>query len=667
MLMTLRQNRSNRKLTINVASPPVPTAGWDTMSPLANMDPLNAVTLDNWFPQPGFVELRKGFDLHVSIDGPTVTDPVETLMVYQGPDSQSLWAGMDESIWNVTTEGSLGTEVATVGPFQNVRFQWVNFTTSGGEFLWACNGEDDPVYYDGTNWADTTITGITPGDVINVCVHRGRLWLTLKDSLNAAYLPLDSIQGAGTVFRLGDLFDEGGHLLAIGTWSRDGGDGPDDYLVFLTSQGQVAVYSMVDPTDPDGIFLVGVYRIGQPIGRRCLAKVGPDLAVITNEGVQSLASVIAIDRAAQDRASITARIQSAINQVARLTRDDFGWQFISYPKGTMALLNVPVGSSQYYQFVMNTLTGAWCRFTGQNAYCWALMGTELYFGGDGLVLHADAGGGDFGGETFIADLRTAFSYYGQRGRKKRWPMVQPIINTNAAVVPSIGMDVDFRLTDITDPVPIDPPSGALWGEAVWGLSLWGGDVQIFDQWLSVEALGYAGAIHFKVAVGGQPLGQELVSNGDFGDWSGGDPVGWTETGEGGGNSIVDDTPGALFTSADGALLSLEQSVATMTAGQPYYISVTCTSLPTGSFVFGTKADVGDPITTTGTHVREVLASAGDGLKVYIRNSTATVSTFTITDVSVKEIFNEDVPLTNSQDILLELNALNVASETGLVI
>lgn len=666
MLLNLQQNRSPRQLTVGVTAVPVPTGGWDAMSPLANMPAENAVTLENWFPQPGWIELRRGFSLHSSVDGPSVTDAVETLMTWQGPGAsdQAMFAGMDASIWNVTDEGQ-GVEDTDVGPFTNVRFQYTNFTTTGGNFLWACNGAEDPVYYDGAVWADTVITGVTPGDIIDVCAHRNRLWVALKNSLTAAYLPLDSIQGAATTFEVGGLFSEGGYLQSIGTWSRDGGDGPDDYLVFVTSRGQVAVYSMVDPTDPDGFFLVGVYSIGTPLGRRCLEMIGPDLAVITNDGVQSLGQVISLDRAAQDRGTITARIQPAINQVARVTANSFGWQFISYPKGTYALLNVPIGGDQFQQFVMNTLTGAWCRFTGQNAWCWALKGNNLYFGGNGLVLLADSAGGDFGGEEFVADLRTAFSYYGNRGRKKRWPMVQPIIDTNAAVTPSIGMDVDFRFTDLTDPLPIEPASGALWGEAVWGESAWGGSTAIFDDWLSVEAIGYAAAVHFKVAVAGQPLGQELVTNNEFADWSTGDPVGWTETGESGGNSITDDTPGALFVSADGALLSLEQTC--MTAGTLYYIQVTCSSIPAGGFAFGTKADVGSNQTTTGTFSRTVLATSGDGTKVYIRNQTSTVSTFTITRVSVRELYRDVENPSNDTTIELQLNALNVTSETGGIV
>ena len=83
--------------------------------------------------------------------------------------------------------------------------------------------------------------------------------------------------------------------------------------------------------------------------------------------------------------------------------------------------------------------------------------------------------------------------------------------------------------------------------------------------------------------------------------------------------------------------------------------------------FGTKADVGDSVTTTGTHSRQVLATAGDGLKVYIRNTTSTISTFTITRVTVREMFRDVDNPSNDTEIELRLNAINVTAETGAIV
>lgn len=625
------------------------------------MKPQYAVTLDNWFPRPGYVELRKGFDLHCSVDGPAVDDPVETLMAWQGPTGTAqLWAGMDDSLWNVT-DTERGIVTADVGPFTNVRFQHVNFATSGGHYLWACNGAEIPVYYDGTTWADVTITGITEEDIVDVCAHRGRLWFVLIDTLKAAYLPVDSIQGAAVEFELGGIFDMGGHLVAVDTWSRDAGSGPDDYIVFVTSRGQVAIYSMVDPGDPDGVFLVGVYYLGTPIGRRCTERVGPDLAIITVDGIQSLNQAVSMDRASATKAAITSFIEPSITEAAGVAKERFGWQFIVSPQDAMAILNVPLGPQAQEQYVMNTQTGAWARFLGQYAHCWGLMNDRLFFGGDGLVLEANVAGGDFGGEPFVADMRTAFSYYGNRGRKKRWTACQPIINTDLDLNPSLGIDTDFRLSELTDPIPTEPASGSLWGSMVWGEDDWAGGTEIYDNWLTVNAIGYAASVHMKVTVAGQALGQELVTNGDFADWTGDDPDDFTVTGEGGGNEVTEASPsGAQFIS-DGTLLSIEQ--ACMTEGSQYQISLTISDVTDGGLQFGSKDDVGDEVDTVGTHTRDVLATAGDGLKVYVRIAGTATTNVTIARLSVEEILNPTATRSDSQTTL-QLTAFNLTHETG---
>lgn len=58
---------------------PVPTDGWDAISPLASMDPKRAPILNNWIPRPGWVELRQGYFPWVLLDA--MTTPVETLLV----------------------------------------------------------------------------------------------------------------------------------------------------------------------------------------------------------------------------------------------------------------------------------------------------------------------------------------------------------------------------------------------------------------------------------------------------------------------------------------------------------------------------------------------------------------------------------------------------------
>lgn len=480
------------------ASQPAPVGGWDAISPIAQMDPKRAVRLDNWFPQPDWVELRRGFTRHANTNTSTV---VETVMAYQGLTVNRLFAVSDGEIHDVTGGGNTSPAVSGLA---NSRFQYINFGTTGGLFLYAVNGADDPQYYDGSAWAVAAITGVDPTAIVSVNAHKSRLFFTLNNSTKFAYLPVDSIQGAASTFELGGLFTLGGYLMAMGTWTLDAGTGPDDYAVFISTRGQVAVYSGSNPGDANNWNLVGVFIIGAPVGRRCFTKVAGDIAIISVDGVIPLSKSLIYERAAVTRVSLTANIQRVMNNSARNYGDNFGWQLISYPRGTRAILNVPLVEGQtQHQYVMNTLSGAWCRFTGMNANCWEVFNERLFFGGnDGRVYEADVGGTDYA-TTLRADMIGAYNYFGSRGQQKRFTMCRPLITTDRRIIPGLALNVDFK----TD-APISVPSSvateeALWDSAVWDESMWEGQDLTTSDWQTVSGVGYCGSIRMVVDVDSQ--------------------------------------------------------------------------------------------------------------------------------------------------------------------
>ncbi len=458
------------------------------------MDPSRAITMENFFPQPGWVELRRGSLSFCQIGS---NSPVETLVAYNGATTSKLIAVTGGAIYDVT--GGQGSAVSMQTGLSGNRFQTANFTGTGGNYLYMVNGLELPYYYNGTVWARPTITGagIDPTKFIGVNVHKGRIWFVIDASMNAAYLPVDSIQGAAVRFPMAGVFNKGGYLVAMATWSLDGGTGLDDYAVFVTSRGQVAIYSGVDPATD--FQLVGVFDIGAPIGRRCITKVGADLVFICIDGVLPLSKAMVFERAAMQRVSMTDNISREMNIAARSYADNFGWELISYPRGTRALLNIPVteGADQV-QFVMNTLTGAWCRFTGMHANCWELFNDLLYFGGnDGTVYLTDQGSTD-NGKNIHAELQTAFSYYGARGNQKRWMMSRVHLTTDQQITPGIAFNVDFR-----DDAPIyvqasSAVNPSLWDQALWDVSEWPPESVTVANWNSVSGIGYCASI--KVAV-----------------------------------------------------------------------------------------------------------------------------------------------------------------------
>jgi hypothetical protein len=500
MRQALRSNQARGALAAGYTIP-APVGGWDTVSPLAAMPENSAVTLDNWFPQPGFVEVRRGHVSHATGMGSGV---VETLMTYAGTTSSTskLFACANGKIYNATAAGA-ATEV--VGSMSNNRWQWTNLSTSAGKYLWCCNGANQPRHYNGTTWAvpSLTITTYADTDIINVCSHKRRLWFTFKNSMVMGYLPVDSIAGTVTNFDLGPIFTRGGYIMAAATWTIDGGDGSDDKLVIISSEGQVAVYIGTDPASSTTWGLEGVYTLGSPIGRRCFTRVGGDVALVNIDGVLPLSKALGTDRGAAPNIAITARINQAMNDAARLYRTNFGWELTPFQKGVMAILNVPIREGiEQHQYVMNTLTGAWCRFIGQNANTWAVFENNLYFGGNaGVAYKADTGPSD-AGTAIDAIGQCAYSYLGVRGRMKQFGLVQPLVTTDSDSTPSIGLSTDFKDDAVLGtPTPSTIPV-ARYDTAVYDTDIYPTERRSVTSWTGLSGYGQAGSLHFRAKTSG---------------------------------------------------------------------------------------------------------------------------------------------------------------------
>lgn len=474
---------------------PPPVGGWDAISPIANMPPDRAIKLENWFPQTLYVELRNGYVEHSDCG---TDEPVESLMAYQGTGDDKLFGASDDTIFDCTVAQN-ATPVVT--GLNNARFQHTNFSTTGGHFLYCVNGADAPQYYDGSAWAVAVITGFDETDTAYINAFKNRLFFIFNNSTEFGYLPVDSIQGTGKTFELGGFMTMGGYIVAMSTWSIDAGDGPDDYAVFVTSRGQVIIYKGSDPDNaPEDWLLVGVFNMGAPIGRRCLLKVGADVVIISIDGVLPLSKAMIFERAAALKIALTQNIQPVMNASARAYGSNFGWQGISYPRGTRFILNVPIDENvEQEQYVMNTITGAWCKFTNHNGSCWELLNDTPYFGGNnGVVYQADESGAD-DGEGIMADMVCAFNRYGSTFNK-RWTACQPLLTTDNQVAPGLAFNVDFQEDAPISVAASVPSNKALWDVAQWDVDLWPVDRQVQTDWLSVAGVGHYASIRMVVDI-----------------------------------------------------------------------------------------------------------------------------------------------------------------------
>lgn len=478
-----------------ITSLPAPVKGWNTRDALAMMKPEHAIVLDNFFPANEQIELRHGFTSHATgLDG-----AVESLMEYvPATGTGVLFGASNDDIRNVTSSGAVGA--AVVSGLTNARFQHVNMGTSGGRFLFICNGADTPRVYDGSSWSNTTLTGPTTANLIWCALHQRRMWVGEINSLSAWYGGTNAITGAFTEFPLYGIARKGGYIMGMATWTRDGGAGMDDVAVFVTSEGEAIVYSGTNPASADTWSLIGVFEIGRPLGRRFQVKAGADVVLLLEDGFVPLSRVLVTDRAQVAAHAVSDQISPTFAASARDYGSNFGWQPILYPKRNQVLVNVPISTTEAHQYVFNTLTGAPCRFKGMNAACWGMLGDDLYFGAQagGVVYQADDGLDDNNADI-AADVMQAYSYFGSPGGLKQFKLARPVYSASTSLSLALDFNVDFAQRAPTNLPSTVLGSSPVWDTAKWDEANWGGDDDIYARWHSISGVGRAGSLRQRLS------------------------------------------------------------------------------------------------------------------------------------------------------------------------
>lgn len=493
--MIPRRKPVNRNYKMKTSSIPAPVGGLNARDSIANMPETDAIILDNAFPTPTDVTTRGGYLTQNS----NPSGWVETIMAYNGPVNKKLFsADTSGTIRDVTTSSTGGS--AAVSGLTSARFQYTNFSTAGGNFLQAVNGSDKLRGFDGTNWwvdgdGAHDISGVDSSTLIHVNIWKSRLWFTQKNSTKAWYLGLNSIAGAATAFDIGSLLRLGGYLMGIVTWTINDSSGTDDYLAFVSSEGEVLVYKGTDPAFAATFALAAHFRMGRPQGRRFFTKVGSDIVMITADGAVMLSKSLLSDRSAIQEA-VSNKIVDLITNDVQAYATAFGWQVILYPIGNKLIVNVPqTEDSRQYQYVMNTVTNAWCTFgylnSPWNAACFEIFNDNLYFGGLNGIFQCDTGSTDNGG-TITATIKPAFSYFKMHGLQKLFTMIKPYFLSVANVSALVGINVDFQDMNPTSSVPITSGGGGSpWNTSLWNVTFWANVAAISKNWLTVTGLGNA--------------------------------------------------------------------------------------------------------------------------------------------------------------------------------
>lgn len=484
LIQLQRRAPPDRRQKTRMKTVPAPVGGWNARDAVDDMADDDAVELVNWFPGFGQVSTRNGFASHATGLGGSV----EMLAEFNAGSTRKMIAGANGNIWDSTSAGAASSLAAG---FASNRWQWAQFDDSaGGARIGFVNGSDAPQIYNGSTIAAMTIsgTGLTPANLNGIAIHKNRSYFWDNRTQDFWYSALNALGGALTKFPLGRVTGTGGNLITVGTWTRDGGDGQDDVACFFLSSGDVVIYAGDNPGDSAAWGLVGVFKIGAPLGARAVQKIGSDLVVTTVDGYQTLSFILAKGRVNAKHGTISSKIRNAVLQATKLFASNFGWQIALYPIGNMALFNVPVSSSTFEQHVVNTESGAWCKFSGIDARCWGMYNDRMYLGGSGVVYKFDSGASD-AGVARLCRAQTAWTYLGTRERQKRMAAMRPFLKIDGALTFSTGVGVDFGPVTLASVDSSIASIASPWDTSPWDTSLWSDEELVTDNWVGAEGIG----------------------------------------------------------------------------------------------------------------------------------------------------------------------------------
>lgn len=482
---------ARRHMVSTVKSIMPPVKGWNARDDLADMDPDEAIVLDNIIPADRRVVTRGGYTEWLTGLG----EAAITLLSYSSPTTDKMFVATASDIYDASTSGAVGA--AAVTTLSNGIWSQTMFATAGGHYLVAVNGADGVRTYDGSSWATQTITGATAANFVTVTSHMNRLWFVEDNTLKVWYLGTSAVSGAATSINLAQRSKLGGYLVAMASWTLDGGAGMEDVAVFVTSKGEVHLFRGTDPSSDTTWSAVGTFKIAEPIGRRCMIKVGGDIGILTSQGIVPLSGVLNKAQSAQANVAITDRIRNAYTAAYDDAPTANGWNITEYPYGKLLIVNIPiVESTTTMQFVMNSATGAWARWTDINANDWALMGTSLFFAGVDGTVYQYSGSTD-NGANIVATCVSAYTEFGT-ARTKYFKRIRPQFQGLTGYQPSVGVAVDYS-EDFSNvsAAPTAETQGTAWDAGDWDTTDWASSQQPSALWRGLRNKGWVGAIIVK--------------------------------------------------------------------------------------------------------------------------------------------------------------------------
>lgn len=491
----------------------------------ADIGPESAIWLWNMVPGEFGITVRQGSrEFATNLEDITAQPgDVRTMMYFNstlaGGSTDFAFGVTDAGIYDITGGGagpwSLAIATSLAWPNTGGNAGWCSFmnytNTNGDHFLLVCDELNGYYIFDGTTWAQGSFTGNPapdPVDLVQITEWQGRIWFVERDTATAWFLDPLALGGNITPMDVGTRFKKGGHLVQNSAWTLDDGAGMDDKFVMISSSGDVLVWFGVDPTVSDDLQLQGRWFVGSvPEGRRVMSDWGGDINIISTMGVVKLSALLHGDNALSTESHITANITRYIRAEMAIVRDEFGWSMESDPSQSISIISVPQRDESVppIQFVINTVTKAWCMFRDLDIRCMDKNVTGFYFGtSDGRVMLSFGVADDVNlGLTFAKVINfswlTHYWHMNSPAIWKRPQFIRPSWIGSAQPNYAIAVEYDFSLAEL--PALSTGGSGggvSRWDTAEWDLNLWEGTAQSYFETRGLNGMGR----HLAVAVRG---------------------------------------------------------------------------------------------------------------------------------------------------------------------
>lgn len=491
---------------------PAPIRGLVLNENIAIPSPGGALVMDNLICTTKGAKARGGTSLHVPL-----ATAVTSLFVYRSGGAEIAFGATTTTISNVSASGVVPPATSITGQTAGI-YSTEQFGTAGGDYLYAVNGADKAQLFDGAAWTQIdaasvpAITGIATTTFAHVWSFANRLFFVEKNTLNAWYLPVDSIGGAAASFSLAGIFKKGGSLLFGATWSLDAGDGLDDKCVFVSDQGEVAVYEGTNPGSAADWRKAGVYNITPPLGPKGKMQAGGDLLIATQVGLVPISQAISRDPAALEMGAVSKNITPLWQQKAFELGSGY-WEIEKWPAENIIIVSQP-GATEATCLVCNLQTGAWSRFTGLNVQCLMFFDDSIMFGGaDGKIYRFETGGSD-NGANYTCVYLGQHDPMGLPGIQKSMRQMRATFQLSTRIDAQVSVKTDYDQTLSAPPNAVADAGGAsTWGVSKWGAAKWGGRAVASTQalWSSIGRTGYAIAPEVQMTFGNTAKPQvELV-------------------------------------------------------------------------------------------------------------------------------------------------------------